>query len=563
MHMKIILVAKEMTRLVEMPLSSFLMIIVVVALMITGFLSLGTSGVGKSWNDLHTQIKESFINGLSEKDKTLDDKDNKETKKQSSVNISIYFDIITYLAIFYAVFQLLIILKAYFILLFKPWNNRPSGLIIKKFYNELESFSLDSTSSFTDKNQQGQLIENELKIFSLYLKKKNSFIHKLNKDKETFLFKIKKNEYTQKLNALHINKKIWRSDWCYWETPRLSEIRRYSTDENAVRMERINNLESLIVLCEYAETQNCKLKFYVANIQPSVIIAVERIAKVVDPAKNYIEIITETHTGPHTISEAVKAKKEHPKTSLKSIKAMITGEKERTEIICFVAPMAAFCTYQHNQFASMGENNNVDPNDYFVSVTTVIEEDQEILFVEDYTRTPYKKPRIYYYNNSTSEECIAKLDKIVWDQYDLCEINDFDTYRHLLSETYTEGRSLEPGDGIALWAPLIEKFIDKKVATGILRPHSQRPLFKKVSMINIYADKEVIEKGSEVVRQFHLTFIRAIILEMRCLQLEYIYSCWGYCGWVKKRFSWSKWPWSELYLLKKSHLNSFKRSIGQ
>lgn len=81
-----------------------------------------------------------------------------------------------------------------------------------------------------------------------------------------------------------------------------------------------------------------------------------------------------------------------------------------------------------------------------------------------------------------------------------------------------------------------------------------------MSMINIYADKEITEKGDEKIKKFQLVFLRALILEMRFLQLKYINV--GMVGKLPVEFL-KSWCNSDINLLKKSHIHTFTRSIGR
>lgn len=426
---------------------------------------------------------------------------------------------LTAIAILFAIYRFFRIVVGLMATIFRPFTHRSAGLLIKKLRAELKTVQTVSLSGFNGGNKAGQQSEEFILNF------KNRVYRTINqnsstdsKPRESALTEnyVTPNDVKSDVREIPddhgqiFDQPIWKADWGFWNTcdPELRRIREYAISSKKFNKDRRATQQRLKALSK--DTKN-KIQLLVATVQPSIILAAQRVISSSN-CKNSIEIVNITTNGPDTVAEAVARRN-------------CNGDSDDEPYICFAAPLATMTAYQAGGLVSddRSQTDHVEVNPYnnFVPVTALIEEKQEILFLQDYSRTPLyrRRPKLYYYDNSTSEECVAKLAIKFQKRYEVVAERDYALFKDHLSDSYIPGRSMEPGDAIALWDPLITYYKDRAIGNGVLSRFKESDKVSNFSQIFLYADTRIADTALQD-RELIVHFLRALIMELRVLKRE-------------------------------------------
>ena len=266
----------------------------------------------------------------------------------------------------------------------------------------------------------------------------------------------------------------------------------------------IEKIEALVSsINEPIETQ---LEFKIALVQPAFSYILKKVLNE-SKANKICAINTNSLTGPQTIRSSVE------------FKSNVSNQKK---LIAFIAPLSTFVTAQiHND-----NGEELDPRNYFVPVITLTSEDQELYFVEGSSSVPNGKRKLFFYNNSTAEECIAIINKSLNERFIPSRINDYEHYKLLLngSSIIDEGVKMESGDGIVLWTPLTEYFKDRDIKNKYFSNFSSQENYNYISnrsesKIILFAEKELSIYSSEIQKLYKLV-LHAMVLKIAIIKRE-------------------------------------------
>lgn len=234
------------------------------------------------------------------------------------------------------------------------------------------------------------------------------------------------------------------------------------------------------------------VKFFAAAVQPSIQLLISDL-HTKHKLSGYLDIENQFNTGPEAVRRARLAH--------------ITSTEER---ILLVAPLAAFCMAPDDEPLELQEQ--------FTPLFNVITENQDILVVESSSRTPLKKGRFYYYDNSTAEEILAKRGQNIKQLLDIIPIKEYTTYRDLLQGKDTQSGKLEIGDAIATWPPLTDYYNGESVADGFFCKNAFEFDTEIQSQIFLFVDNRCLEehlKSLPPPSKLCWSLIHEILLQMK------------------------------------------------
>jgi hypothetical protein len=250
-----------------------------------------------------------------------------------------------------------------------------------------------------------------------------------------------------------------------------------------------------------------KIRFYVSPVQPTILFCVEQIIKQAK-IEQFVEVNSSSWTGPRTVRGAVLGIRDRPE-----------GEAS-DEIRMFSAPLSAYVMYDHQD----PETNtpNISLKDHFECLGVVAKEPQEILLLDDRRRIPVRKGRFLYYNNSTAEECWARLDPSIHTLFERTPVDNYDHYlAYLRGGTPSVGQMpLLPGDAIVTWPPLTSFFDGKSVGKAYYASEALFGASAHVDSRILLFREKFDETETENVKEFAGTFTHAMILALYRLHLD-------------------------------------------
>ena len=212
-------------------------------------------------------------------------------------------------------------------------------------------------------------------------------------------------------------------------------------------------------------------------------------------------------------------------------------ENGSNNIEVFVAPLSAVVTFVPKALRG-GTNDQVSqakfPDDFYVPIFPMIRELQNVLYLQSYDSLSPSEPKIWYYNNSTAEECVAIGGEKITQIYRTDKVDEFSKYLDLISGDKKTKSGLNPGDGIVVWPPLTDVFEGATFSNGVLvRKKGSDAKFSAESQIMLFADKEMLNHSD---KQIATLFLKALVLEMRSLQRSF-----------RTRNFWQVWMFADVF----------------
>lgn len=248
------------------------------------------------------------------------------------------------------------------------------------------------------------------------------------------------------------------------------------------------------------------MEFKVALVQPAFSYILGKVLKECDGEK-FCKINTNSLTGPQTIRSSVEIKLNNP---------------THNKLVTFIAPLSTFITAQ----ISNEDGTESDPRHFYVPIISLTSEDQELYFIEGSTSIPNGKRKLFFYNNSTAEECVAVLNDTLDERFEPQRINDYENYKQLLNgnSIIEDGLKMESGDGIVLWTPLSEYFREKDISDNFFSDFNclQNYRFnsnKTESKIMLFAEKDLSHYNLEHQLLYKL-IINALVLKIAIIKRE-------------------------------------------
>lgn len=299
------------------------------------------------------------------------------------------------------------------------------------------------------------------------------------------------------------NTQIWRCDW-----NNLNQLPDHATKilEVSPGKEYKSYLsqarEDFAQLVSDAELDGtAKICFFVSPVQPSILMAASKVIADCN-GHDIIELYNRTLTGPLTVQAA------------RDRVSRITHESLDQQVI-FAAPLSAFCTAP----AMPNENS---PNQVFSPVINLLNERQDVLVVEGGANTPVRRGVLYYYNNSTAEECVGRFDLSLLKYFDLCAVSDYDSYKLLLAgQAIPQGPTIGAGDGIITWPPLTDYYVGKSIGAGYYKSGVFELGSTFESRIMLFAEKRVFSDASSFESRLAWAFMRNLNMELLEMNLLY------------------------------------------
>lgn len=241
---------------------------------------------------------------------------------------------------------------------------------------------------------------------------------------------------------------------------------------------------------------NSSIELNVAAVQPAFYYIFNKVIKD-GSIEDICTIKKDFETGPQTVSSTILEK-----------------IKNKNTLVAFISPLSAFLTAE-----IMDGSKKIDPREFFVPIISLTEEDQILFYIEGGSSIyPRSKPRLFYLNNSTAEESVARLDNSFHSKYWVYPIDNYDDYKKLLNgETIIEKNSLklENGDGIILWSPLSDHFQNKELNDRYIFDSTRLSTSdlhgKSTSRIMLFGEKS-FNKKKAAHRNLYLSVLKAIII---------------------------------------------------
>jgi hypothetical protein len=241
-----------------------------------------------------------------------------------------------------------------------------------------------------------------------------------------------------------------------------------------------------------------KIDFFVSPVQPSIIYAIDDIKR--NYGFDFVNIKDEALTGPRTLSSAVTAIK--------------TRDSDDSNVIMCVAPLSAYVMFDGNDLETLQQP--VDLKEKFDAKAVVICEQQSVLVLDDARRTPVRKNKLIYYNNSTAEECWSLIDSDISSLFERDDVDSYGDYLALLSGRETQLRKkLRAGDAVITWPPLTSFFKGKEIDGAHF---SAEPAFEKgartTSRILLFVEKNDLRELADARQSVANAFAELLILHM-------------------------------------------------
>ena len=253
------------------------------------------------------------------------------------------------------------------------------------------------------------------------------------------------------------------------------------------------------------------LTFLVSPVQPSVLSAVTDIINAKSTLSS-ITLLDRTLTGPQTVLAARD-----------ELSRVNQAGDERA--VVFVAPLSAFCT------AEVKSDKDTIPHN-FSPILNLINECQDVLVLEGGSNTPLEKSSLYYYNNSTAEECVAQLGLRLLEICNVIPVDDYDEYKALLKGgSMSNGLSLKPGDAIVTWPPLTEYYAGKSTSTGYFAKNSLAIGSSSKSRIMLFASQSVVEDPNTPSAKLAWAFMRCLNVRLLAMNVRLRKSIFGGSSW--------------------------------
>lgn len=250
---------------------------------------------------------------------------------------------------------------------------------------------------------------------------------------------------------------------------------------------------------------NEKIRIHVSPVQPSVIYAIEKLSE--NYGLSNIEIIDRSLTGPQTINSAVTAAREKA--------------ADDTSIIMFVAPLSAYTMFDGKDPET--PQTPIDLERRFEACGVIVREQQHVLILDDARRTPVRKNRLLYYNNSTAEECWSMLSDEVRSLFLRESVDSYDDYLSLLAGRDTPSRKkLRAGDAIITWPPLTSYFDGRENDGAYFSKDSAFEIgTRTVSRVLLFSEKVDGDESTDMRAKLAATFPQLLVLFMYKLHNDF------------------------------------------
>ena len=308
------------------------------------------------------------------------------------------------------------------------------------------------------------------------------------------------------MKGLIENRSIWSSNWSNADLsrPEMPAMTNIPTSDTRARDSLAQNIEILSQLVEQyraLEQQDSALVFFCSSVQPAIIrgasIILER-----TKADHVIDFKSDMITGPDAVQAARSEK-----------------QSNNNKVVLVAAPLSAFCTLETAE-------QDTPPNDLFQPLAVLLREKQELLFVEGPTTNIARRNTLFYYDNSTAEECVAQIRDVL-NYFAVEQISSFPEYKNLLKGT--SRIRLQPGDAIVSWSPLTEYYAERNIPNQelplrfvrgrILGQNSNLEGFSHgLSRIVLYGDKICFEDNAKLATKIAWRFslcLRDVMLSMK------------------------------------------------
>lgn len=320
-------------------------------------------------------------------------------------------------------------------------------------------------------------------------------------------------------------------EWLPNDNPIVKVLRTIPANTYDLQIEREKLLKNLVQITEGTANTKPIIKFVVAAVQPSIILAASRLITN-NNLGDWIETHIDTVTGPEAVNKAISLRKD---PSL--------GDAS----VVFVAPLSAVLT-------KPSKNSNENPRTFFSPVCSLLREPQELLLVENGKRTPIRAAKLFYYDNSTAEEYVAHSHDAFHGLMVQKPITDYESYKQLLYGIEVNAEAIQPGDGVVVWPPLTKHFISRDLEDGHYVDEGILGRSRTYSRIMLYADKRLFDTNNDNAIKFARLFVRLLIFEMRLLRENKD-------GWFF-RHMYLNFPGTEGYKILKGYQSQFKNMLA-
>lgn len=301
------------------------------------------------------------------------------------------------------------------------------------------------------------------------------------------------------------NAKIWQCSWpdlrrLPADTTAISTIRADLPGQRRAAREARERLKK--ELARHANAQEPLVTFFVSPTQPSILSAAEFLAG----QSNALAVRSTSSTGPQTVA---LARVEHDKSCKNDALDAQDTEPNVGRIVLMAAPLSAVVM-------APPDPDMPPPTSAFRPFCNVANEPQEVLTLLGKPRHPLTKPTLYYYQNSTAEEVLARLELRSVYSVDLEGVDDFANYLRLLEgDADSTGRRLRPGDSIVVWPPLDQAFADKPQGGMYFQPWGLAERGDYSSRVFLFADVRMFQRDEEAVRLAWL-FLDGVVHTLLC-----------------------------------------------
>lgn len=242
-----------------------------------------------------------------------------------------------------------------------------------------------------------------------------------------------------------------------------------------------------------------RLRIFLSAVHPGILYCAEAV-RTDAGNEGLITVSANTHTGPAAVNEAFHSERQ--------------DKRVERESLVLIAPLSAFST-----FDSGAESEPISSK--FKPVSCLVRELQDLLVVTSPDNVNLRKGTLFVYNNSTAEECLARLPQpLVAPSGDLniCLVESFDDYKMLLmGKVNTQGDKLRQGDAIITWPPLTEYYQGKAVGSSLYlsKAEYEGETGDRYSRIMLYVSNEVFETPdqSEITWAFIDCLTRRFLVE--------------------------------------------------
>ena len=296
---------------------------------------------------------------------------------------------------------------------------------------------------------------------------------------------------------------VWKCDWPdYSHLPEIaSKITDMSLGNREYRKLLDDRSKFLTENVAASANSDARLSFLISPVQPSVLLAANRVIASF-AAEGCINTTNHMLTGPQTVR------------SSRELLSRLRNQNSEERVV-FVAPLSAFCTAP----TIVGEPS---PDKVFMPVVSLITERQDLLIVEGGSTTPVRKGTLFYYNNSTAEESVARLPLRALDVFNVVSVEDYTDYKKLLrGEAVQEHGYLRPGDAIVTWQPLTDYFLGRSIGAGYFTnvPFELGSSFD--SRIMMFADRSIFDDANSPSSELAWAFMMRLNVELLSMRQQY------------------------------------------